>query len=43
MNKSGEATATDYIETIKMVQRVVKEKFGVDLELEVKIVGDELD
>ena len=43
VNKSGEATATDYIETIKMVQRVVKEKFGVDLELEVKIVGDELD
>lgn len=38
----GKATATDYIETIRMVQRVVKEKFGVDLETEVKIVGDEL-
>lgn len=37
----GNATATDYIETIKMVQRVVKEKFGVDLELEVKIVGED--
>lgn len=43
INKTGEATATDYIETIKMVQRVVKEKFDVDLELEVKIVGDEID
>jgi len=37
----GNATATDYIETIKMVQRTVKEKFGVDLELEVKIVGED--
>lgn len=40
INKGG-ATATDYIETIKMVQRVVKEKFNVDLELEVKIVGED--
>ncbi|HWK22553.1 MAG TPA: UDP-N-acetylmuramate dehydrogenase [Ureibacillus sp.] len=38
----GNATATDYIETIKMVQRVVKENFDVDLELEVKIVGEDL-
>lgn len=38
----GNATATDYIETIRMVQRVVKEKFGVELETEVKIVGDDL-
>lgn len=37
----GNATARDYIETIKMVQRTVKEKFGVDLELEVKIVGED--
>jgi len=37
----GNATATDYIETIKMVQSVVKDKFGVDLELEVKIVGED--
>lgn len=35
------ATATDYIQTIQMVQRTVKEKFGVDLEMEVKIVGEE--
>ncbi|MBK3494559.1 UDP-N-acetylmuramate dehydrogenase [Viridibacillus sp. YIM B01967] len=40
VNKGG-ATATDYIDTIKMVQATVKEKFGIDLELEVKIVGDE--
>ncbi|HWL11754.1 MAG TPA: UDP-N-acetylmuramate dehydrogenase [Ureibacillus sp.] len=38
----GDATATDYIETIQMVQRVVKENFNVDLELEVKIVGEDL-
>ncbi|GLC89436.1 UDP-N-acetylmuramate dehydrogenase [Lysinibacillus piscis] len=38
----GHATATDYIATIQMVQRVVKEKFGIDLEPEVKIVGDDL-
>lgn len=42
VNKTGNASATDYIQTIQMVQRVVKEKFGVDLELEVKIVGDDL-
>lgn len=40
INKDN-ATATDYIETIRMVQRVVKEKFDVDLELEVKIVGED--
>ncbi|MFC4354884.1 UDP-N-acetylmuramate dehydrogenase [Chryseomicrobium palamuruense] len=40
VNKNN-ATATDYIETIRMVQRTVKEKFGVELELEVKIVGEE--
>lgn len=38
----GNATATDYIETIHMVQRAVKEKFGIDLETEVKIVGEDL-
>lgn len=37
----GNATATEYIETIKMVQKVVKEKFGIELELEVKIVGED--
>ncbi|MGF0472035.1 UDP-N-acetylmuramate dehydrogenase [Lysinibacillus fusiformis] len=38
----GNATASDYIATIQMVQRIVKEKFGVELETEVKIVGDDL-
>ncbi|MGE7946185.1 UDP-N-acetylmuramate dehydrogenase [Lysinibacillus sp. NPDC093688] len=38
----GNATATEYIATIQMVQREVKEKFGIDLETEVKIVGDDL-
>lgn len=40
VNKNN-ATATDYIQTIQMVQHTVKEKFGVDLEMEVKIVGEE--
>lgn len=41
INKNN-ATATDYIETIRMVQKVVKEKFDVDLETEVKIVGEDV-
>ena len=39
VNKNN-ATATDYIQTIEMVQAKVKEQFGVELELEVKIVGE---
>ncbi|MGM7634679.1 UDP-N-acetylmuramate dehydrogenase [Bacillus sp. Hm123] len=35
------ATATDYITLIKHVQKTVKEKFNVDLEREVKIIGEE--
>ena len=38
--KTG-ATASDYIETINMVKAEVKKKFDVELELEVKIVGEE--
>lgn len=34
------ATATDYIQTIEMVRTKVKEQFGIELELEVKIVGE---
>ena len=41
VNKN-EASATDYIQTIEMVQRVVKETYDIDLETEVKIVGDDL-
>lgn len=40
INKNG-ATASDYINTINMVKTEVRKKFGVDLELEVKIVGEE--
>lgn len=40
VNKDN-ATAKDYIDTIKMVQRIVKEKFDVELEMEVKIVGED--
>lgn len=39
VNKNN-ATATDYISTIEMVKKAVKENFGVELELEVKIVGE---
>ncbi|PRO65951.1 UDP-N-acetylmuramate dehydrogenase [Alkalicoccus urumqiensis] len=38
----GNATATDYLRTIEYVRDTVKEKFGVELELEAKIVGEEL-
>ncbi|OZI13567.1 UDP-N-acetylenolpyruvoylglucosamine reductase [Bacillaceae bacterium SAS-127] len=34
------ATATDYISLIKHVQKTVKEKFNVELEREVKIIGE---
>lgn len=40
VNKN-KATASDYIETIEMVRAEVKKTFGVELELEVKIVGEE--
>ena len=32
-------TATDYLNVIHHVQKVVKEKFGVSLETEVRIIG----
>ena len=41
VNKNN-ATATDYIAVIKMVQETVKEKFGVELEREVRILGEDL-
>ncbi len=40
VNKN-KATASDYIQTIEMVKATVKKEFGVELELEVKIVGEE--
>ncbi|MFB1050331.1 UDP-N-acetylmuramate dehydrogenase [Paraliobacillus sp. JSM ZJ581] len=40
VNKNN-ATASDYIAVIEMVQRTVKEKFGVELEREVRIIGED--
>jgi len=40
INKNN-ATAEDYLNVIKMVQREVKEKFGVELEREVRIIGED--
>ena len=37
------ATATEYIALIKHVQKTVKEKFGVELEREVRIIGEDVD
>ncbi|WP_188688101.1 UDP-N-acetylmuramate dehydrogenase [Pullulanibacillus camelliae] len=34
------ATASDYVAVIRHVQKTVKENFGVDLETEVRIIGD---
>lgn len=41
VNKNN-ATASDYIRTIEMVKKEVKGQYDIDLELEVKIVGEEL-
>lgn len=40
VNKDN-ATATDYIAVIEMVRKTVKEKFGVELEREVRIIGED--
>lgn len=40
INKNN-ATAADYIATIEMVRKKVKETFGVELELEAKIIGED--
>ncbi|MYL49080.1 UDP-N-acetylmuramate dehydrogenase [Halobacillus litoralis] len=42
INKDN-ATTSDYISLIEHVQKTVKEKFGVDLEREVRIIGDDKD
>ncbi|MFC7321995.1 UDP-N-acetylmuramate dehydrogenase [Halobacillus campisalis] len=41
VNKNN-ATTSDYISLIEHVQKTVKEKFGVDLEREVRIIGEDL-
>lgn len=35
------ATANDVLDLIKLVQETVKYKFGIQLETEVKIIGEE--
>jgi UDP-N-acetylmuramate dehydrogenase len=42
VNRDG-ATAADYIELIRFVQRTVKSKFNVDLEREVRIIGEDVE
>lgn len=37
----NDATATEYIALIEHVQKTVKEKFGVELEREVRIIGED--
>mgnify|MGYP005983025011 CR=1 FL=1 len=36
-----QATATDYVELIAHIQQVIKQQFDVDLETEVRIIGEE--
>ncbi len=42
VNKDN-ATADEYIQLIRHVQTIVKEKFGVTLEREVRIIGEDLE
>lgn len=37
----GQATATDYLNLIHLIQKTIKEKFNVDLHTEVRIIGQE--
>lgn len=39
INKGG-ATASDYLDLIELIQQKIKEKDGIDLQTEVKIIGD---
>ncbi|MBA1393484.1 UDP-N-acetylmuramate dehydrogenase, partial [Lactobacillus sp. XV13L] len=39
---TGEATATDYLNLIHLIQQTVKEKFDVQLEPEVRIIGEDI-
>ncbi|MBW7985779.1 UDP-N-acetylmuramate dehydrogenase [Lactobacillus helveticus] len=40
VNKGG-ATATDYLNLIHLIQKVIKEKYDIDLHTEVRIIGKE--
>lgn len=37
----GNATATDYLNLIHLIQKVIKEKYAIDLHTEVRIIGKE--
>ena len=37
---AGEASADNVVDLIYMVRKTVKDKFNIDLELEIKIVGE---
>lgn len=39
----GNATATDYLNLIHLIQKKIKEKFGVTLQTEVRIIGKPID
>ncbi|EFG55331.1 UDP-N-acetylmuramate dehydrogenase [Lactobacillus amylolyticus] len=39
VNKGG-ATATDYLDLIHLIQKVIKEKYNIDLHTEVRIIGN---
>ena len=39
----GNATATDYLQLIALIQKTVHDKFGVNLETEVQIIGEDKD
>lgn len=41
VNKNHEASATDYINLIKLIQKTIKEKFDIELETEVRIIGED--
>ena len=39
----GDATATDYLDLIHLIQKTIKKDFGIDLQTEVRIIGKEKD
>ena len=39
--KTGDATARDFLDLIATIQTVIKEKFGVSLEPEIRILGED--
>jgi UDP-N-acetylmuramate dehydrogenase len=37
---TGKASASDYLQLVRLAQRTVSEKFGIGLELEIQLVGE---